>query len=59
MNRRKGVFFYIAILFSLTDIFSQSQKSEKFMMDFRNQKISDIIYSLAEIYDESVVLMKL
>lgn len=56
MNRRKGVFFYIAILFSLTDIFSQSQKSEKFMMDFRNQKISDIIYSLAEIYDESVVV---
>jgi len=56
MNERKGVFFCITILFSLTNAFSQISQSEKFMMDFRNQKISDIIYSLAEIYDESVVV---
>lgn len=48
------VFFFI-LLFPLISVFAQENDSSIYM-DFRNQKISDIIYSVAEVCGKSVLI---
>lgn len=42
------------LIFFLIKFFSFTENNEKIFLDFRNQQISDIIYALADICEESV-----
>lgn len=47
--------FFLILLFPLMSVFAQENDSSIYM-DFRNQKISDIIYSVAEVCGKSVLI---
>lgn len=46
---------YILFTLSLSSLYAQETDSSIYM-DFRNQKIPDIIYSVAEVCGESVII---
>lgn len=46
----------IVALLMLFEFWAYSQEVEGIYLDFRNQEISDIIYSIAEISGENVLL---
>ena len=52
---RKYISFLIVLFVRLCIVYSQSSDSSIYM-DFRNQKISDIIYSVAEVCGKSVII---
>lgn len=52
MPRRASLIFLLFIAFSSLNLFPQ--ESDKISLDFRNQKISDILFSLAELCGKSV-----
>lgn len=49
-------FFVLLILLSLGFPFYAQEESSSIYMDFRNQKISDIIYSVADVCGKSVII---
>lgn len=49
-------FFVLFILLSLGFPFYAQEESSSIYMDFRNQKISDIIYSVADVCGKSVII---
>lgn len=49
-------FFVLLILLSLGFHFYAQEESSSIYMDFRNQKISDIIYSVADVCGKSVII---
>lgn len=49
-------FFVLHILLSLGFPFYAQEESSSIYMDFRNQKISDIIYSVADVCGKSVII---
>lgn len=55
MRRFKGLLFTLLLLLSFTYVYSQESNSSIYM-DFRNQKITDIIYSIAEVCGKSVLI---
>lgn len=55
MRRFKGLLFTLLLLLSFTYGYSQESNSSIYM-DFRNQKITDIIYSIAEVCGKSVLI---
>lgn len=55
MRRFKGLLLTLLLLLSFTYGYSQESNSSIYM-DFRNQKITDIIYSIAEVCGKSVLI---
>ena len=51
--KRKLIYTLIIVIHLITPLFAQDSS---IYIDFRNQKIADIIYSLADISDESVFI---
>ena len=55
MLKSRYNFVFLFILQVCTFLFAETESSSIYM-DFRNQKISDIIYSIAELSNESVII---
>ena len=56
MKNPSVVFFLLFFLLFLIFPFHAQKKDSSIYMDFRNQKISDIIYSVADVCGESVII---
>lgn len=52
---KKNIVF-LFIMFLKVFSFAEENSNNTFLMDFRNQKITDIIYAIAEIFDESILI---
>ena len=56
MKNSSAKVLLLLILFFLTLPFYTQEKDSSIYMDFRNQKISDIIYSVADVCGKSVII---